>query len=92
MLEGENGLLMPALKVFSESIKYLRGHLENHLHSKQGIGGFQASEVDWVLTVRRKLCFYYTCKFGVISIKYVIIQYNMLICTYKIGGFSHELL
>jgi hypothetical protein len=51
MLEGENGLLMPALKVFSESIKYLRGHLENHLQSKQGIGGFQASEVDWVLTV-----------------------------------------
>ena len=51
MLEGENGLLMPALKVFSESIKYLRGHLENHLLSKQGIGGFQASEVDWVLTV-----------------------------------------
>jgi hypothetical protein len=45
MLEGENGLLMPALKVFSESIKYLRGHLENHLQSKQGIGGFQASEV-----------------------------------------------
>ena len=51
MLEGENGLLMPALKVFSESIKYLRGHLENHLHSKQGICGFQVSEVDWVLTV-----------------------------------------
>ena len=23
---------------------------------------------------RRKLCFYYTCKFGVISIKYVIIR------------------
>jgi hypothetical protein len=51
MLEGENGLLMPALMVFSESIKYLRGHLENHLQSKQGIGGIQASEVDWVLTV-----------------------------------------
>jgi hypothetical protein len=25
---------------------------------------------------RRKLCFYYTCKFGVISIKYVITCYN----------------
>jgi hypothetical protein len=25
---------------------------------------------------RRKLCFYYTCKFGVISIKYVIIKSN----------------
>jgi hypothetical protein len=51
MLEGENGLLMPALKVFSESIKYLRGHLENYLHRKQVICGLQASDVDWVLTV-----------------------------------------
>ena len=49
MLEGDNGLSMPALKVFSESIKYLRRHLENHLHSKQC--GLQASDVDWVLTV-----------------------------------------
>jgi hypothetical protein len=46
MLEGENGLLMPALKVFSESIKYLRGPLENHLHCKQVIYGLQASDVD----------------------------------------------
>jgi hypothetical protein len=44
MLEGDNGLLMPALKVFSESIKYLRGHLENHLQSKQGIGGYIGPE------------------------------------------------
>ena len=51
MLEGDNGLLMPALKVFSESIKYLREHLENLLHSKTEICEFQASEVDWVLTV-----------------------------------------
>jgi hypothetical protein len=29
---------------------------------------------------RRKLCFYYTCKFGVISIKYVIIPRNMIKC------------
>ena len=27
----------------------------------------------WGQITRRKLCFYYTCKFGVISIKYVII-------------------
>ena len=27
---------------------------------------------------RRKLCFYYTCKFGVISIKYVIIEFISL--------------
>jgi hypothetical protein len=26
----------------------------------------------WGQITRRKLCFYYTCKFGVISIKYVI--------------------
>ena len=51
MLEGENGLLMPALKGFSESIKFLREHLENHLHSKEIIGGLQASDVLWVLTV-----------------------------------------
>ena len=28
---------------------------------------------------RRKLCFYYTCKFGVISIAYVITYYNCLV-------------
>ena len=26
--------------------------------------------------IRQKLCFYYTCKFGVISIKYVIIKFK----------------
>jgi hypothetical protein len=28
--------------------------------------------------IRRKLCFYYTCKFGVISIKYVIIHISTI--------------
>ena len=31
---------------------------------------------------RRKLCFYYTCKFGVISIKYVIIRIILMMLTY----------
>jgi hypothetical protein len=32
--------------------------------------------LPWGKITRRKLCFYFTCKFGVISIKYVIILKN----------------
>ena len=34
--------------------------------------------LPWRQITRRKLCFYYTCKFGVISIKYVIMTNNMI--------------
>ena len=50
LLEGENGNCMPALRVFSESIKFLRNHLEEHLRNKPD-GMIRADEVDWVLTV-----------------------------------------
>lgn len=50
MLEAENGNCMPALKVFSESIKFLRCHLEDHLRNKPD-GMIRPDEVDWVLTV-----------------------------------------
>ena len=32
--------------------------------------------LPWGKITHRKLCFYFTCKFGVISIKYVIILKN----------------
>jgi len=35
--------------------------------------------LPWGQITRRKLCFYYTCKFGVISIKYVIINVFIII-------------
>lgn len=49
MLEGENGCLMPAMRVFTESIKFLRTHLEEHIRSKTD--GIKPQEIDWVLTV-----------------------------------------
>ncbi|CAC5416129.1 unnamed protein product [Mytilus coruscus] len=49
MLESENGCLMPAMKVFSESIKYLKTHLENHIKSKTLC--IKPHEIDWVLTI-----------------------------------------
>ncbi|XP_052076812.1 heat shock 70 kDa protein 12B-like isoform X5 [Mytilus californianus] len=49
MLESENGCLMPAMKVFSESIKYLKTHLENHINSKTLC--IKPHEIDWVLTI-----------------------------------------
>ena len=49
MLEGENGCLMPAMRVFTESIKFLRMHLEEHIRSKTD--GIKPQEIDWVLTV-----------------------------------------
>lgn len=49
MLESENGCLMPAMKVFSESIKYLNTHSENHINSKTLC--IRPHEIDWVLTI-----------------------------------------
>jgi len=34
--------------------------------------------LPWGQITRRKLCFYYTCKFGIISIKYVIMLVHYL--------------
>lgn len=49
MLEGENGLQMPAIKVFAESIKFLRTHFENHI--KNNANEIKPRDVEWVLTV-----------------------------------------
>lgn len=49
MLVSENGCLIPAMKVFSESIKYLKTHLENHINSKTVC--IKPQEIEWVLTI-----------------------------------------
>lgn len=49
MLEGENGLQMPAIKVFAESIKFLRTHFEDHIKNKAS--EIKPRDVEWVLTV-----------------------------------------
>ncbi|CAG2190341.1 unnamed protein product [Mytilus edulis] len=49
MLEGENGLQMPAIKVFAEGIKFLRTHFEDHINIKADV--IKPSDVEWVLTV-----------------------------------------
>ncbi|CAG2206698.1 unnamed protein product [Mytilus edulis] len=49
MLEGENGLQMPAIKVFAESIKFLRTHFEDHIKNK--VDAIKPRDVEWVLTV-----------------------------------------
>ena len=41
---------------------------------------------------RRKLCFYYTCKFGVISIKYVINYDNHCVANLKRDMFYNKAL
>ncbi|XP_076117385.1 heat shock 70 kDa protein 12A-like [Mytilus galloprovincialis] len=49
MLVSENGCFIPAMKVFSESIKYLKTHLENHINSKTVC--IKPQEIEWVLTI-----------------------------------------
>ncbi|CAG2190347.1 unnamed protein product [Mytilus edulis] len=49
MLEGENDCVMPAMRVFTENIKFLRIQLEEQIRSKTD--GIKPQEIVWVLTV-----------------------------------------
>ncbi|VDI64149.1 Hypothetical predicted protein, partial [Mytilus galloprovincialis] len=50
MLEDDKGKLLPAMKVISESIKFMREHLMRTL-SKKGQDVIRPNEINWVLTV-----------------------------------------
>ncbi|XP_052076865.1 heat shock 70 kDa protein 12B-like [Mytilus californianus] len=50
MLEDDKGKLLPAMKVISESIKFMREHLMRTL-GKKGQDVIRPSEIHWVLTV-----------------------------------------
>ncbi|XP_063414094.1 heat shock 70 kDa protein 12A-like [Mytilus trossulus] len=50
MLEDDKGKLLPAMKVISESIKFMREHLMRTL-SKKGQDVIRPTEINWVLTV-----------------------------------------
>ncbi|CAG2200794.1 unnamed protein product [Mytilus edulis] len=49
MLEGENGCLMPAMIVFTESIKFLRTQIQEDIRSMKV--SIKPEEINWVLTV-----------------------------------------
>jgi hypothetical protein len=49
ILEDANGHTMNAMKVFSESIKYLKDHFVETINSR--ITGLVETDIHWVLTV-----------------------------------------
>lgn len=49
MIEGGNGKKMEAMKVFSESISYLKGHFSTMCQQKSL--KITDSEITWVITV-----------------------------------------
>lgn len=50
-LEDDKGLLMPAVKVFSDVIKYLKNHMLTMMTERQIDQDVPEDEVYWVLTV-----------------------------------------
>ncbi|XP_033731576.1 heat shock 70 kDa protein 12B-like, partial [Pecten maximus] len=51
MIESQNGKTMPAIKVFSAVIKFVKDTLLTYLKSKSPRSVFHASDIHWVLTV-----------------------------------------
>lgn len=47
-LKAENGKTLPALKVFSESIRYLKNHFEDLLRKTTIRDDFQVYESSWI--------------------------------------------